>query len=189
MVKQTNSTKDPFNKLAGRLKKGDRAAGAQIFDYFSPQIFRFFMVRIFNREVAQDLTQEVFLKVVAKIKTFDERLGSFSGWIWQIAKNTAKDYWRKKKAVPLSDELLKYQESKDFLDGKNSPELKIKVDEIFDLVKGFSDEEQEVFALRYLSDLPYRAISRMLKKSESSLRVLVHRVNKKLRKIVNPVRN
>lgn len=177
-------SKDPFNLLARRLKRGNRQAGAKIFDHFSPQIFRFFLVRTFNRDIAQDLTQEVFLKVIAKIKTFDERLGSFSGWIWQITKNTAKDYWRKKKAIPLSDEMLKYKENKDFLDGKNSPELKIKIDEILDLIKDLNEQEQEVFSLHYLSDLPYRTISRMLKKSESSLRVLVHRVNKKIRKII-----
>ncbi len=175
---------DQFNEIANKLKMGDRRAGELIFDHFSPQIFRFFMVRTLNRETAQDLTQEVFLKVIDKIQTFNGALGSFSGWLWQIAKNTAKDYYRKKKPVPLSDEILAIKERSDFLNRRNDPTPAIKMAEITDLVKGLSEEEQEVFTLHYLSDLPYRDISRATGRSESSLRVLIHRVNKKIRNLI-----
>jgi len=177
--------KDRFNKLAHRLKEGSRQAGEEFFDYFSRQIFRFFVVRTGSRETAEDLTQEVFLKVIDKIKTFNEDLGSFSGWLWQIAKNTVKDYYRKKKPISLSDFVLKSKENDDFLEGKNDPKAGLDLTEIIDLIKDFSEEEQEVFSLHYLSDLSYRDISKTLGKSESSLRVLVHRVNKKIRKLFN----
>jgi RNA polymerase sigma-70 factor (ECF subfamily) len=176
---------DRFNKLAHRLKDGDRQAGEEIFDYFSRQIYRFFVVKTSNRETAEDLTQEVFLKAIDKIETFNENLGSFSGWFWQIAKNTVKDYYRKKKTVFLSDFVLKNKENSDFLTGKNDGQSEQRMAEILDLVKDLSEEEQEVFSLHYLSDLSYREISNTLGKSESSLRVLVHRVNKKIRKIFN----
>lgn len=177
-------TEDKFNKVAFRLKQGDRKAGEAIFDHFSPQIYRFFLVRTLNRETAQDLTQEVFLKVVDKISTFDQGLGSFSGWIWQIAKNSAKDYYRKKKPLAVTDILLQNKEREDFLEGKNNPLNGQMVVEIMDLIKGFGEEEQEIFSLHYLSDLSYREISQRLGKSESSLRVLVHRLNKKIKKII-----
>jgi RNA polymerase sigma-70 factor (ECF subfamily) len=176
---------DRFNKLAHRLKDGDRQAGEEIFDYFSRQIYRFFVVKTSNRETAEDLTQEVFLKAIDKIETFNENLGSFSGWLWQIAKNTVKDYYRKKKTVFLSDFVLKNKENSDFLAGKNDGQSEQRMAEILDLVKDLNEEEQEVFSLHYLSDLSYREISNTLGKSESSLRVLVHRVNKKIRKIFN----
>lgn len=90
---------DKFNQLAERLKKGDHQAAEAIFNNFSAPIFRFFLIRTSSRETAEDLTQEVFLKLVNKIGTFNENLGSFSGWLWQIAKNTVKDYYRKKKSA------------------------------------------------------------------------------------------
>ncbi|PIW76118.1 MAG: hypothetical protein CO001_03045 [Candidatus Portnoybacteria bacterium CG_4_8_14_3_um_filter_40_10] len=176
---------DRFNKLAHRLKQGDRRAGEEIFDYFSRQIFRFFIVRTASRETAEDLTQEVFLKLIDKIKTFNENLGSFSGWLWQIAKNTVKDYYRKKKPLSLSDILLQSKENSDFLEGKNDGKAELKIAEIKDMIKDFDEEEQEIFSLHYLSDMPYREIAKMTGKSESSLRVLVHRVNKKIRKLFN----
>ncbi|OGZ33474.1 MAG: hypothetical protein A2Y98_03035 [Candidatus Portnoybacteria bacterium RBG_19FT_COMBO_36_7] len=176
---------DRFNKLARRLRKGDRRAGEEIFNNFSRQIFRFFMVRTGSRETAEDLTQEVFLKLIDKIKTFNESLGSFSGWFWQIAKNSVKDYYRKKKAVALSDMLMKNKENSDFLEGKNDPKAALKIEEIKDLIKDLKEEEQEVFSLRYLSDMSYRQIAKIMRKSETSLRVLAHRVNKRIRKVFN----
>ena len=172
---------DRFNRLAKKLKRKNRQAGEEIFDSFAPQFFRFFLVRTSSRETAQDLTQDVFLKAFDKIRTFNEKLGSFSGWIWQIAKNTVKDYYRKKKPVALSDAALRVKENDDFLTTSSALANKTKILEVMDLLKDFSETEQEIFSLHYLSDLPYRAISKMLGKSESSLRVLVHRINKKLR--------
>lgn len=178
---------DKFNKTAEQLKQGDRQAGEAIFDNFSAPIYRFFLVRTSSRETAEDLTQDVFLKLVGKIDTFDENLGSFSGWLWQIAKNTVKDYYRKKKALPLSEIALREKEKNDFLDGKNDRRYDIKMAEIMDLIKDLSEEEQEIFSLHYLSDLPYKQISKTTGKSQSSLRVLVHRLNKKIAKLLTGV--
>lgn len=176
---------DKFNKLASRLQKGDPKAGQIIFDNFAPQIFRFFLVRTSNRETAEDLTQEVFFKVIRRIETFDQKLGSFSGWLWQIARNTVKDYYRKKKPLPLSDYVLQKKERDDFISYANDTNQDLKMSEALDLIKNFSEEEQEVFSLHYLSDLPYKEIGKRFSKSENSLRVLVHRVNKKIRKLIN----
>jgi RNA polymerase sigma-70 factor (ECF subfamily) len=175
---------DKFNKLASRLKNGDRRAAEKIFDYFSPQIFRYFVVRIRNRETAEDLTQEVFLKLVEKIRTFDENLGAFSGWFWQVAKNTVKDYYRKSKSFPLSDLMLQSKEKKDFLEGQGKLADEIKIKEILEMIKEFDEEEQEVFSLHYLSDLSYKEMAKALGKSEGALRVCVHRINQKIKRMI-----
>lgn len=175
---------DSFNKVAYQLKTGNRQAGELIFGNYSKPIYRFFLVKTFSRETAEDLMQDVFVKVIDKIGTFDENLGSFSGWLWQIAKNTIKDYYRKKKAIPLSDAAILDKERKEFLEGKNDLVNGYDVDEISEALKNFTEEEQEVFSLHYLSDLPYRTISKALGKSESSLRVAVYRINKKLKKTI-----
>ena len=90
-------TSEHFNALALRLKAGDQNAGKELFDYWSPLLFRFFMIRLTNRGKAEDLVQDVFLKLVARIDTFDTNAGNFTAWFWQVAKNTLKDYYREKK--------------------------------------------------------------------------------------------
>lgn len=172
--------KADFNKLAKKLKKGNKSAGKEIFDYFNPKIFRFFLARTSHRETAEDLSQEVFLKIVSKIETFNEESGNFLGWVWQIARNTLIDYYREKKPLPLLSPELMIEETHypDFAERE-------KVNEIIQLVKSFSEEEQEIFSLRYLSDISYKELAQMTNKSEAGLRVIVHRLNQKIKNIIN----
>jgi RNA polymerase sigma-70 factor, ECF subfamily len=171
-----------YTLLACRWKEGDRKAGEQIFDHFAPQIYRFYIVRIFNREIAEDLTQNVFLKVTHKINSFHEEMGSFSSWIWQIARNTLIDYFREKKQIVFSDLPA---EGENFVNERDDPTQEIRKQEILSLLTHLSPEEQEIFALHHISDLSYREISLRTQRSEGALRVLVHRINQKLRTLLN----
>ncbi len=171
-----------LNALAEKMKKGDKIAAEEIFNKLSPQIFRFFLSRLGNREIAEDLTQDIFFKIIKKIGTFDKKSGNFNTWFWQIARNSLIDYYREKKSVPLSDFL---EERKDIPDETNNLKAKVEAEEILSAVKSFTPEDQEIFTLRYVSDLSYKDIGRVVGKTEGSLRVIIHRLNNKLRKIIN----
>lgn len=173
---------EDYTALACQWKNGDAIAGEKIFEHFAPQIFRFYMVRVFNREIAEDLTQNVFLKVTHKIDSFHEEMGSFSSWIWQIARNALIDYFREKKQVVFSD---LPSEGENFINERDDPTQSIRTHEIMSLVRQLTTEEQEVFALHHLSDLSYKEIAGRMNKSEGALRVLVHRINQKLRHLIN----
>lgn len=172
-----------FNKEAEKMQKGDKAAAERIFNDFSPKVFRFFMIRTGQRETAEDLTQEVFLKLVDKVDTFDSNAGNFAGWFWQIAKNTLIDYFRQKKSVSLDPEMI---EKKSLTEKHNITEksflAKIEVEEVLKIVGNFGEEEQEIFSLRFLSEMSYKEISRLVNKSEGNLRVITHRIIKKIQK-------
>lgn len=71
--------------------------------YFDP-VFRFVYYRTGNREAAKDLTADIFLKVYRKFSDYDPKKGSFEVWLYTIAGNRVKDYYRKKNRfqwVPL----------------------------------------------------------------------------------------
>ncbi len=132
-----------------------------------------------NQQVAEDLSQEVFLKVFEKIELFDETVGSFSGWIWQVARNTLKDYYRQKKAIPLSD--LENEKEK-LLDKKQNPTQTAQVREAVQAIKTSLDEqERKIFFWRYISKLSYKEISKKTNRSESSLRILIHRLTNRVK--------
>lgn len=63
--------------------------------YFDP-VFRFVTYRTGNREVAKDLTADIFLKVYRKFSAYDPNKGSFEVWLYTIAGNQVKDYYRKR---------------------------------------------------------------------------------------------
>lgn len=183
-MKARESTKDPLNRTACRLKQGDRKAGEKIFQHFRPGVFSFCLKKTGNRQVAEDLTQEVFLKIFEKIGLFDETLGNFSGWVWEIARNTLKDYYRQKKAIPLSD----LEEEKEKLPDKKQDLAKTaQVREVVQTIKtNLKEDEKKVFQMRYLSNLSYKEISRETNRSPSSLRILMHRMTNRLKQFFQP---
>ena len=69
--------------------------------YLKP-IYNFICRYVGNEQEAEDITQEVFVKVWRSLKKFDQSK-SFKTWIFSIAKNTSIDWLRKKKAIPFSN--------------------------------------------------------------------------------------
>ncbi len=166
-----------INKLANKLQKGDHKAGADLFDHFAPLIYRFFMSRINHRESAQDLLQDVFLKLVKNIRQFDSEQGNFSSWFWSIAHNTLIDFFREKKAGYIAD----LEEKGEYIiDARDSTRSNAELREIMEIVKTLSPEERELFELYFVMDLPYAEIAATTGKSESNLRVTIHRIRKKI---------
>ncbi len=173
--------KDKFNNLARQMKSGDDKAAGEIFNYFSPILYRFFLSRTLNKQVSEDLTQEVFLKLVSKIDLYDEGLGNFSGWLWQIARNSLTDYFRSKKETAFSD----LPDLENIFSHKDSTEKNMKIKDIMALTENFNDDDREIFSLYYVSDLSYRDIGKITGKTEGSLRILIHRMIKKIKKEIN----
>lgn len=171
------ATRDQFNTQAEALQKGDTHSAEKIFDHFSGPIYAFFMARIRNKETAQDLTQEVFLKVVKSIDQFDRKSGDFTAWIWQIARNSAIDYFRHKKPSYLAD---LPDEGANIIEDRVRTDESAKVREIMDIVESFSEEEQELFQQHFVADVSYTELARITGKTEAALRVSIHRLRKKL---------
>lgn len=171
------ANKDKFNTQAEQLQNGDTGSAEKIFDHFSGQIYAFFMARIRHKETAQDLTQDVFLKVIKSIEQFDRKSGDFTAWIWQIARNSAIDYFRHKKPSYLAD---LPDEGANISEERVQSDESAKVREIMDIVESFSAEEQELFQMHFVADMSYTDLSRAIGKTESALRVAIYRLRKKL---------
>ena len=171
------ATRDQFNTQAEALQKGDSRSAEAIFDHFSGPIYAFFMARIRHKETAQDLTQEVFLKVIKSIEQFDRKSGDFTAWIWQIARNSAIDYFRHKKPSYLAD---LPDEGAHITEERMQSDESAKVREIMTIVEGFSEEEQELFQQHFVADTSYADLAKITGKTESALRVAIHRLRKKL---------
>ena len=174
------TSKDALNVWAIKLKKGDPEAAGIIFDKFAQPFFRFFMQRLGVKNIAEDLTQEVFLKLMRRIETFDDKSGNFTPWFWQVARNTLNDYFRSKKSIPLSE--ISEEQSEEFVADESLDKKELAL-EILDKVREFSEEDQEMFLLRYIEDMSYDEIAKATGRTAGSLRVSVHRMIKKIREI------
>jgi RNA polymerase sigma-70 factor (ECF subfamily) len=89
------------DSLAARLREGDRAAAGEFVDMYNEQIFLFMRRLGHDRQVSEDLTQESFLQAWQHISQL--RNGkALKGWLYRIASNVSKLYWRKHKGREMA---------------------------------------------------------------------------------------
>ena len=89
------------NKLIQRYLKGDAKALDILIENNLKMIYSFVYKNVGDQSNAEDITQEVFVKVWKNLKKFDQKK-DFKPWVFQIAKNTSIDFLRKKKSIPFS---------------------------------------------------------------------------------------
>lgn len=176
--------KRALNALAKRMQEGDERAAADLYDRLIKKTFGFAMHRVGNRAVAEDLAQDIFLKVVDRIQTFDPAKGAFTSWFWQIARNVVIDHYRSAhgETRPFSEFADEDVERFAVHDPAPAAEQRHLLNEVSQFLQSLSDEEREIFELRMIADMPYRDMEELLGKNEGALRVAVSRIKAKMRK-------
>ena len=80
-----------------KAQDGDTQAFERLYDHFFPQVYRYAAFR-FEKEMAEDLVADVFLKVWQKLSTYEERKGvPFAAWLFRIARHEVIDAYRGKR--------------------------------------------------------------------------------------------
>lgn len=172
---------DHLNKLAIRMKRGNRNAAGELYDELSPKVYGFFLARTGHKEVAEDLAQNMFIKLIDNIDGFDPQRGRFTVWFWQMARNLLIDHYRKKRDVPFSS--FEEDTIEHFaIAGTADMDEKLECDRLKGFMATLATHERDLFELRYVADMPFRDIAAVLSKSEGSLRIAALRVKKKIKK-------
>lgn len=174
--------RDQYTEFALRMKKGDKKAATALYEDLVSKVYGFCLNRVSNRDLAEDLTQDIFLKLIDKVELYDEKAGDFLVWFWRMARNTIIDYYRSKKSITASDTDEGFLESiESFENISDNTESRMMYSKVFSYIKTLEPEEQSLFELRYLGELSYTEIAKILKKSEGSLRVAISRLRIKIK--------
>lgn len=88
-----------FNEsnIMKRCQRGELSAFTRIYDRYFKKIYDFIYYKTLNRESAEDITSTTFLKAIEKVDTFDSDRGSVRSWLFKIAENSVKDFFKKQK--------------------------------------------------------------------------------------------
>jgi RNA polymerase sigma-70 factor (ECF subfamily) len=143
------------------------------------------MVRLnFNKELAEDLLMDVYLKAYEKFKKFDPNKASFKTWIFTIAHNHLVNHWRDNKAHATTS--LEYLEEEGVAAAITEPENNaandIEYEKIQRVLSLMKDSEREMITLRYLEDLDYKEIAAITNKKEGAIRTCLSRAMENFRK-------
>lgn len=182
------------NKIAELIiafKKGDQSAFDLLIKEYLKSVLNFVYRYVYDVDLAQDITQETFIKVWKNIKKFDTSK-NFKPWLFQIAKNTALDFIKKKKLVPFSS-FKNNDTDDDFVD--NIPDESLSALDIINFqeqkqqldlhLQELTPDQQLVIFLYYYEELTFREISETLDISINTIKSRYLRGLEKLKTIMH----
>ena len=143
----------------------------KIYEKYYQTVFKYLICLTKNVDIAEELTQETFYKMIKKINTYKGN-SKFSVWLCEIAKNTWYDELRKNKRK------LDYKAEENIADERNIEAdyiAKEKAEEVYQKIEMFDEETKRVMYLRINSELSFKQIGDILGKSETWARVTVYR--------------
>ncbi len=173
-------------ELIQRCKEGDHSAFEKLFYLCKDSVYNIALRFTGNRQDAEDLTQEAFIKIYFGLKNFRME-SSFSTWVYRITANLCFDFLRrraKRAAVEGPSEELREVPARggDPLFLLTQKELASKVEEAFEALK---PDERLVLTLRVIERLPYKDIADILDCSIGAAKMRVHRAREAFRKKIS----
>lgn len=159
----------------------DPHAFSILFDRYFLRVYRFHSYRIRQREDAEDLTSETFLKITEKIHTYKDRGIPFSVWVFTVARHTLIDFTRRSKGKMTSlDELSEYQEPSLAFDHE-AIDRSVLMEKLWKASANLPEKQQQIWSLKLSSGLTHREIGDVLGMTENNVNVAISRSLKTLR--------
>jgi RNA polymerase sigma-70 factor (ECF subfamily) len=185
--------------LVRRCLAGDSAAWEEIVQLHHRRIYNMCYRFTGRGEDAQDLTQEVFIKIYRTLKTYDVQRGAFTTWVATMTRNLLVDHFRKSKQERMTDSLdasLTRDEEGPSLqerlaDTGRGPQARIEQAEKQRLVHAalqkLSPELREAVILRDLQDMDYREIAQILRVPEGTVKSRINRGRTELGRLLSRI--
>lgn len=153
-----------------------------IFETYYKRVYNYIYYRVNSSYVADDLTSQVFEKIMIKIETYNEDKAPFEVWLFAIARNVINDYFRDtKKHKFFSIDLIK-----NLISNKKTPEDVVEIsetkDELLDALKILDKRDRNIIGLKFGAELKNIEIAEILELTESNVGVILYRTMKKLKK-------
>ena len=182
--------------LVRRCVGGDAAAWEEIVQRYHRRIYNVCYRFAGDSDNAQDLTQEVFIKMYRTLNTYDSGKGAFMTWVTAITRNLLVDHFRKTKGDRITDSLdstaSEHEDaqplSERIADGGLAPDAAVQKRETREMVhlalQSLSPELREAVILRDLQDMDYREIATALRVPEGTVKSRINRGRAELARLL-----
>jgi RNA polymerase sigma factor (sigma-70 family) len=163
-----------------QVKEGNLAQMSVLFERYHLRLYNFFLKLTMQKDISQDLTQNLFYRMIKYKHTFKND-HSVKSWIYQMARNLHIDYYKQQKK---SEELFMKNNSysNEVIDDDDSfpEEDYLRLERAFSVL---SNEQKEIIVLSRYQGLKYEEISIITNQSVPAIKVAMHRAIKQLRGI------
>jgi RNA polymerase sigma-70 factor, ECF subfamily len=153
-----------------RAGGGDDDALSQLYRQYAPGVFAYVRRMLRNDYDAQDVTQQVFVKLATSVDKYDPQRADFSAWMLRVAHNAAVDHLRKHRFALLRDPVDGFDEP-----DESNPDHSRSLRETF---KALNNAQRNVLVLREVVGLTPREVARTLGKTEAAVNTCHHRARR-----------
>jgi len=164
-------------QVINQCQQGELKQFSWLYDRYVQKIYDFVYYKTMHQETAQDLTSQTFLKALSSLQGFDANKGSFSAWLYRIARNNVIDHYRSQKndqdiatIWDLSSDSSLLEEVAD----------KITLEKVQQYLEQLSTQQKDIIIMRLWDGLSYQEIANITNQSETNCRMIVSRGLKKI---------
>lgn len=175
--------------LINAAQHGDPKAYDQIYNYYADKLFRYLYVRLGEREPAEDLAAEAFVRLVEVLPRYRVNsarpVAAFSAWLYRIAANLLTDYYRRQRFRRHAD----LADHSHLIDDDPSPHLRAEMNEdaedVWSVVSQLGAEQQAVVLYRFAEQCSLAEVADLMGKSAGAVKALQHRALVNLRRFLS----
>ena len=173
-------------KLINQILSGDENAFVDLVEKYQKQVHALTWRKIGDFHIAEEITQDTFLKVYQKLSTLKDA-NQFSGWLYVIATNQCRAWLRKKriKTEPLEEtdvEKIEEAYSQYIAEEHAKATVETQREVVKKLLAKLKESERTVMTLHYFGEMTIEEISRFLGVSASAIKLRLHRARQRLKK-------
>jgi RNA polymerase sigma factor (sigma-70 family) len=165
--------------LMEAVKHGELQQASLLFDRYHKKIFNFLARMAMDRDLAEDLTQNVFLRMIRYRRSYREGL-RFQSWIYQVARNVFADHYQANKNR-FSDFVDVEKVEDRMADTTEVEEMDEKEKILHRSLARLSEEQRELLVLTRFQHMKYEEVALIMDTTVANIKVKVHRAISKLR--------
>lgn len=166
--------------LVQRAKEGDKTAFVALYERYQPPVFTYIFYRVDEQALAEDLTAEVFVRMVSKIHTY-RAASPLLAWLYTIARNLITDHYRQ---ASRKTHLIE-RTAMSPIDPAAEAHRRMREAELRTALKRLTEEQRQVVILKFIERRSNLQIASLLGKTEGAIKSLQHRALDSLRRLLS----
>ncbi|MCA0971416.1 RNA polymerase sigma factor [Halobacillus litoralis] len=165
-------------------KQSSRKSADELIHLYYKEMFAYAYKQLYEKELAKDITQEIFISMLRNIHRFDGR-SSFRTWLYKIAKSRIVDYYRSKQYKQRQQgELLIDEAIAETHDFTAQMETRAEAQRALDLLSTFEPGSEKIVRMKLLAERTFEDISTVLNENESTVKTKYYRTMKQLKDLL-----
>jgi RNA polymerase sigma-70 factor (ECF subfamily) len=177
---------EPERRTIEAAQGGDLDALSSLYDSHINQVYRYALARLGNIHDAEDVAEEIFLKMLAGLPNYAWRKVPFAAWLMRIARNEVITFTRRNGRRALDTELPEELVDRKNDDPADATERQLALEDMRVAVAQLPEAQREVIILRFASGLSVADTARALGKNENNVKVLQHKGMQRLQVLMSP---